>query len=55
MFLFREKLVLESNGKMGEKSDLSEAVLPSCLEKGENFGWLLALKFFKMLFAQMKS
>lgn len=53
-FLLWEKLVLENNGEMSEKSVVSEAVLPSCLEKGKRFGWLVTLKFFKELFAQMR-
>lgn len=45
---------LEKNGEDSEKNGVSEAVLPSCLERGERFGWLVILKVFKKLFAQMK-
>lgn len=54
-FLLCEMLVLENNGKKSEKSDLSGASPPNCLEREESFGWLFILKYFKMLFSQMKS
>ena len=53
-FLLWEELVLENNGENSEKNDVSEAVLPNCLERGERFGWLVTLKFFTELFSQMK-
>lgn len=52
-FLLWEKL-LEDNGEKNEKSRMPDSVLWSCLERGERFGWLVTLEFFKELFAQMK-